>query len=624
MKNYLEKYYVLLIGVSEYYEDSSLTNIPNVEQNIVQMKHVLMDESILGIHESNIWISLNEDRSIVERKIIDLANKARNNDHTLLLYYSGHGLISPDDFKVYLATPVTKTGYIDIDSLPIEAIKKRLNNSQARKIIILDACYSGSIHNTMNHASSQISSELKSFEGTHIITSASQDSPSTFPVDNKNVPTYFTGELIKVIESGINGNSVYLTLNEIFNEVKASLAKKENIPAPQQSIYQNLHEMPFVKNKAFKSNIQRKDIDDIKSDYTNYLKDNKQTDYEKQVKSMLEMIDDEYDNLNNYNVDHEILKDEWKKALKKNTIWNYYNFIEKYPESKYVNKAENKIKQLEEEEKWNKALNSNSLMAYITYKRSYPMGKYIATVNKKISELTKIEKEKSLWEETLTINKISAYKEYLKKYPKGIYVHEAKHKLNVLQENLSRKDKPRLRNKKIIKRLLFVTVFMTGIYLSVEFYDIRYLNQYYNKANVLSITRHRDSIASRDVLKKSNDHTEIVEDKSNINIVIGKYEKLLEEGKRLEALGENYYNNALRMYYDAKKYDPNKNLADKYIYSLRVLINESFDKYIKNVYKFKDADGGLIQAKYYLDRALILKPGDIKAQKLLHELENSK
>lgn len=78
----------------------------------------------------------------------DISNQATNNDITIF-YFSGHG--SKDDGSILCGTTNPKTGrtLLDINTVdnnylikPVE-IKQKLNKIKGKKLIIIDACYSG-------------------------------------------------------------------------------------------------------------------------------------------------------------------------------------------------------------------------------------------------------------------------------------------------------------------------------------------------------------------------------------------------------------------------------------------------------------------------------------------------
>jgi hypothetical protein len=85
------KYKVLLIGVSEFTKDpENLPPIPNIKQNISELKAILQDTNILGIPESNILTSENEDNTEITDKIIEFLEEVKK-EETLIFYYAGHG-----------------------------------------------------------------------------------------------------------------------------------------------------------------------------------------------------------------------------------------------------------------------------------------------------------------------------------------------------------------------------------------------------------------------------------------------------------------------------------------------------------------------------------------------------
>lgn len=248
---------VLLIGVSNYTDDRTIRNIPNVKENIRQLKSVFMDKEIVGIPKENIQTSVNETRKLVERKLKKLAMQADNSDFTIIVYYSGHGILSSENFKLYLTTRESTKEYLDTDSVDISKFRQIIASSRAkRKIIILDACHSGQIHNAMSNFESKISSELKKFEGMYIMTSASEDDPSLYPHNETHHPTYFTAKLIDVLRNGIESEKPYLTIRDIYSEILNCFRNQKGLPLPQQSVFQNADEIMISLNRAYTGKIE--------------------------------------------------------------------------------------------------------------------------------------------------------------------------------------------------------------------------------------------------------------------------------------------------------------------------------------------------------------------------------
>lgn len=242
-----DKYVVLIIGVSQYKEENRLNDIPNIESNVLKMKEMFLDKRLFGIKESNLIFSYNEDLVTINRKIVDAACKAKNNDFTLLVYYTGHGVISSENFKLYLATSNTTKKYLESDAISLAWLSETVKRSVAgRKIIILDACYSGRLHNTMG-SSDNVNALISSYNGIHFVSSTSEYEPSLYNTKNSNEPTYFTAGLLERIHKGLNNHRNYLTLKEIVDDIRTEFASHGK-PLPAQSFKYDIDKMPFVVN----------------------------------------------------------------------------------------------------------------------------------------------------------------------------------------------------------------------------------------------------------------------------------------------------------------------------------------------------------------------------------------
>jgi hypothetical protein len=242
--------YALIIGTSKFPDDSSIIDIPNVQANIQLLKECFCGIS-MGIPESNILISINEERKIVERRLRDIAERTKNKKSTLIVYYSGHGIFSSIKYQLYLTTIESTKKYLEIDSINIENFKDYIKESYAgRKILILDCCHSGAVIGAMNNVQSAIQSGIKAIEGTYIITSAAEDMPSLYPIDSPTLPTYFTGKLIEIIKDGMDIEQEYCSLRDIFQQIEFE-CQEADLPLPQQSNFNNADSIYFSTNKKF-------------------------------------------------------------------------------------------------------------------------------------------------------------------------------------------------------------------------------------------------------------------------------------------------------------------------------------------------------------------------------------
>jgi len=318
---------VLIIGVSNFPEDENIRPIPNVLTNVQLLKNCFSDPYLVGIPESNISLSIDEDKISILKRIRDTVDATNNKKSTIVIYYSGHGFLSSIEYKLFLATKNSTKRYLEEDAINIDDFNKLVRRSYAgRKIIILDCCYSGHIHNAQSDMSSQVQAEISKFEGTYVMSSSSDSEPSLYPLNYPEKPTYFTGKLIEVINDGVETEDEYCSLREIFTKIESDF-RLEGKPVPQQSSFKNADALLFSKNAKFHS-------------------------YQKLVEG-------------------------WEKAKKTDSLESYNEFIKKYNNNNFALQAQKRIDEISETDTWENALINNSIDCYKEYIKKYPEGKYV-------------------------------------------------------------------------------------------------------------------------------------------------------------------------------------------------------------------------------------------------------
>ncbi len=246
----------LLIGISKYKNDTSLSSIPNVKKNIKLLEKALLSNYALHINKKDITISLNENKTDIERRLMQAATEAKNHNYTLLVYYSGHGIISTQNFNLYLSAGDTTNNYLEADGIHVDRFSEIIEGSRAgKKIVIVDSCYSGAVHYSMRKVISKSKRQFNSIENTYVVSSTSKDNTARYPVGNKELPTCFTAKLIDIIYNGINNNKATLTIHDICREIKRALRNSEDIPSPQYSSFDNARGIIFAKNNIDNKNI---------------------------------------------------------------------------------------------------------------------------------------------------------------------------------------------------------------------------------------------------------------------------------------------------------------------------------------------------------------------------------
>ncbi len=113
-------------------------------------------------------------------------------------------------------------------------------------------------------------------------------------------------------------------------------------------------------------------------------------------------------------------EDAWKYAVSNNSISGYQKYVNNYPNSKYIKQARQKIEDLKEKERieqlkrqeeadWKSATQTNSIVGYQNFIDKYPDSKYVGIANQKISDIT----DEENWNAACRDNTISAYQRYI-------------------------------------------------------------------------------------------------------------------------------------------------------------------------------------------------------------------
>jgi tetratricopeptide (TPR) repeat protein len=185
----------LLIGVGE---SEGLTPLVAPPNDVETLRRVLEDPHKCGFDQ--IKFLLNPDPQLM-REEIERCFKERNRDDLILLYFSGHGITTEDDNKLYLATSRTRITSLRSTAIEAEYIHKIMNDCRSkRQLIILDCCYSGAfVEGFIPKDDGRINvREQLGGEGRAILTSSDEIKRS---YEEENLSIY-TRYLVEGIETG--------------------------------------------------------------------------------------------------------------------------------------------------------------------------------------------------------------------------------------------------------------------------------------------------------------------------------------------------------------------------------------------------------------------------------------
>jgi len=244
---------VVLSGVHSY---RNLENLPSVQNNISRLLQVITDDSICGIDSKACRVVQQpQDPGTLLDALYDAAEACTD---TLIFYYAGHGIISPQSGDLALAMPNTDVrrphSSVRFDDVRLAVLSAR---RAPRKIVILDCCFSGrAMVGTMSESASLAArSEI---EGTYILTAAAETKTALAPPGEKF--TAFTGELLRVLEDGLHAGPEFLDLDTIYLELRNRLSARSR-PIPQQRNRNSGAKIQLARNKKYRTPIRSERID---------------------------------------------------------------------------------------------------------------------------------------------------------------------------------------------------------------------------------------------------------------------------------------------------------------------------------------------------------------------------
>jgi glycine betaine/choline ABC-type transport system substrate-binding protein len=234
----------VLIG-SASYRDAAFLPLPAAANSLEGLREILLDAQLCCWPAGRVIARQNPTDS--RRLVADLRRWARATEDVLLVYYVGHGTISPEG-ELCLALSDTEFNDPDITGIEYRHVRSALMDSPARiKVVILDCCYSGRAIQALSGPGDI--ADITDIRGAYTIT-ASDYAAHVPPLPQQTQAcTSFTGELLDLIRHGIPGGPDTLTLSMIYSHLRARLHSCR-LPAPNQRGTDTAGEFGFTRNAA--------------------------------------------------------------------------------------------------------------------------------------------------------------------------------------------------------------------------------------------------------------------------------------------------------------------------------------------------------------------------------------
>ena len=190
--------HAVLVG-NAHYDSSAIEDRPEILANVRELQSVLCDPELSVFDESNCHIISDGQLADIYAQMKKWSQAAED---TFFVYWCGHGRLD-NDLKLRLLVRNSALDVLPVSTLGEEDLKGVFTQSFARrKLLILDACFSGrTIRRTLKAAPVSLSPRLEG-SGAYIMTSVPPNEEALAAGPGEPM-TPFTGELVRVMRRGV-------------------------------------------------------------------------------------------------------------------------------------------------------------------------------------------------------------------------------------------------------------------------------------------------------------------------------------------------------------------------------------------------------------------------------------
>jgi len=244
--------YALLIGVSQF-TDPKLGKLNAPCSDVEAFARVLKDPERGGF--TSVITCIDQELQTVRDQVDSLLDE-RNPDDLVLLYYSGHGIVTKGQ-RLFLATGQTVFDRPQARSLSALEMRDMLEQSRAGKqVVILDCCHSGAFGEGAKGAVQAVNPDtFGDGEGQYILTATdalqfAYDSSGVLKESSSpQALSRFTGWLVDAIGKGEAApDTESITLDALFNYLSHRARIEAAGMTPKRFVKRNSGDMVIARN----------------------------------------------------------------------------------------------------------------------------------------------------------------------------------------------------------------------------------------------------------------------------------------------------------------------------------------------------------------------------------------
>ena len=199
----------VLVGSSTYSSESALPNLPSVAGNLGRLHDFLLEQGVPG---ENVRVILDPLTTLSIATNLKAACQAPGD--VLFFYYSGHGLLDSRQ-RLHLSLRTSLAQYVPETSMLFSRVRELIVDAVAPvRVVILDCCFAGAALDWAMGVDVETVVEAQAgVRGAYTLLSSDRDATSLAPPGRPL--TAFTGTLMTILETGVEGGPRDLTLREI-------------------------------------------------------------------------------------------------------------------------------------------------------------------------------------------------------------------------------------------------------------------------------------------------------------------------------------------------------------------------------------------------------------------------